>query len=177
VSASTPARRSRSPNERHRDVAAPHSAARLSDAIRPPGGRDPHSFSSRAAIRPAASALGILAAAAMLGCGADGPVSVPEPTRTTPAPGATVPAGTGTTALPGSSGSARTATTSPAQATATSTASNCVDGTCTVRVNCNGTVRSRRGPGPVSTSSSSVNGRAAITLDIAGSASDAVVRC
>jgi hypothetical protein len=151
--------------------------APLSDAIRPPGGRDPHSFSSRAAIRAAGSALGIVAAAAMLGCGADGPVSVPEPTRTTPAPGATAPAGTGTTALPGSSGSARTATTSLSQRTATSSSSNCVEGTCTVRVTCDGTVRSRRGPAPVATRSSSVNGRTAITLDFAGSASDTVVRC
>ena len=158
-------------------LAAPLSAAPLSDAIRPFGGRDPHSFSSRAAIRPAASALAVVAAAAMLGCGADGPVSAPKSTRTTVAPGAPAPAGTGTTARPGSSGSARTATTSRSQRTAASTASNCVDGTCTVRVTCDGTVHSRRGPGPVSTSSSSVNGRTAITLDFAGSASDGVVRC
>ncbi len=120
-------------------------------------------------MRLPAGALGVLAAAVMIGCGAGGPASAPDPAATSTAPGSSAPARTGTTAAAPPSGSS--------QGAATSTASDCVNGTCTVRVTCNGTVRTRRGPGPVATRSSSVNGRTAVTLDFAGHAHDAVVRC
>ena len=60
---------------------------------------------------------------------------------------------------------------------ATSTASNCTNATCEVRVACDGETHVRRGPAPVKTRSSSVDGRSAIVLDFAGSARDAVIRC
>jgi hypothetical protein len=137
----------------------------LSDAV----GRDAHRFAPRAVMRPAAGALGVLVAAALLGCGSDGS----SRTVTTAAPGS-------------SSGSARTATgaaprrpppAASARHSATSTSSNCAGGVCSARVNCDGTVYTRRGPGPVSTRSSSIDGKTEVTLDFAGRASDTIVRC
>ena len=118
------------------------------------------------------AAAGALAAAGLLGCGGDGSPQPPAPRGTAAQPTATQPL-----ALPAPQ-PARPAP-PPASSTgqATSTSTSCVDATCEVRATCNGETHVRRGPAPVKTSSSNVDGRSAIVLDFAGSGRDAVIRC
>jgi hypothetical protein len=121
---------------------------------------------------PGPAALGALAAVSLLGCGGGSGSSGRSSPRSTSTSART----TSTPAQP----PARAPGQQPggtAQQHATSTSTSCVDATCEVRATCNGETHVRRGPAPVKTSSSSVDGRSTLVLDFAGSGRDAVIRC